>query len=244
MIVSVFRMYVSLTATSCIILGALTLLPKYLEAQDKKLLDQIASGSAGTATENVTNLSSVGLTAFHVTYVCTDGQTLNYEFDGLTYNANKVLYQGQSRSVIIPSKYADCKGGVDAALFADGSTQGKSSIIRSLDTRRRSFANELSFLQSSFKGVGNGRADATALNKRLQQRADSIPTEHAYGLDEKTGRIRAIRLLLKRSQELSVQIISKQKSTLNSESTQENSILQWLQERIQAVADTPQIKVN
>jgi hypothetical protein len=126
---------------------AVTLVPACAAAQVPSIHESGAFDSgkrAGTLsgspvivwTDTIENRGSSSLVAFHATYDCPQSKTL-YDYDYLfRYGLDLSIPPGDSVEIIAADP-DQCPGGVDAAIFSDGHTEGDAQEVSPIYARRR-----------------------------------------------------------------------------------------------------------
>jgi hypothetical protein len=109
---------------------------------------------------------------------------------------NHPIAAGKSRSILIPTPFSSCDGGIQAILFADGYQSGDLHSVNDLVKRQSAIINEYKDLEPFVKQLAMGKLDKLGFLNQLNQHKKQVLENQLFSATEKNARGHAIQSLL------------------------------------------------
>lgn len=142
--------------------------------------------------EVIKNLSGSSIVALHATFHCIDanGHRIideNGSTDSLySFSHDRNIPPGGSY-VIHVEGYQQCTGGADAAIFADGHSEGDSAAITRIYDLRRGASKGLVFVVPLFESIASGKMTVQEVITILEKHVKSTSTDMSRSVEERSG---------------------------------------------------------
>ena len=146
----------------------------------------------------VQNLGDSAIVAVHATFQCPkvgakSQQNAELRSDYLVaYGHDKPIPAGAMSEFPMQPWAADCPGGVDAVIYANGKSQGDPKILSDIYERRRGVFEGIAFAQKLVDSVANSGADPNQVASVLRARISSVNANTKLSVSEWRGEIFAL----------------------------------------------------
>jgi hypothetical protein len=164
-------------------------------AQLKTIEIKTDTATNGGLHVRVMNLNSIPLEAFQATYRCSSGGE-QVIFDAL-FNRHHDLPIPPSGSYAFDTSphFVSCKGGIEAVLFADGSSEGDTDKVQEIFLRREALARGFSLVQTIVKNADTAGLTNDQLKEKLSSEKDGLTGESSRkNMDERLGLAKAFEI--------------------------------------------------
>jgi hypothetical protein len=175
---------------------AVLLLSSFTLAQQTQLPD-VAQARLHTTPEawevRVENRYSSPIVAMHLSINCPSTPKharfgFQHQFDHLfNYGADKPLAPGAFYAMSIPSAAADCDGGLDAVVFADGHSNGDPEAVQDIYRRRRGISEALAFALPLLEKVSRQESNPANVAKTLRDKDKTESLDASKSSAERLG---------------------------------------------------------
>jgi hypothetical protein len=150
-------------------------------------------GPNSSITVWISNLNNVALEAYQATYTCNDGTSVRILFDSyFNRHHDQPIQPSGSNSFSVDSHYAACRGGVEAVIFSDGSSDGLKAAAEAIFTRREGLAHELQTLVGVVQEAIDQQLSYKELSARLESLRSTISSNSTLDADRRAGYLHAI----------------------------------------------------
>jgi hypothetical protein len=111
-----------------------------------------------------------------------------YQIDHLfNYGSDKPVAPGAFFPISIPSAAADCDGGLDAVVFADGHSNGDPEAVQDIYLRRRGVSEGISFSLPLVEQVSHQGSKPVDVAKTLRDKAKTESLDASKSTAERLG---------------------------------------------------------
>jgi hypothetical protein len=144
--------------------------------------------------ETVTNMSGSAIVALHATVTCIRANGLRFIDDNGSMDALYVFSRDGGKEIapggtfeVTVNDPADCRGGVDAAVFQDRHIEGNPESIALVFHRRRGAYKALSAAIPLLDTIASQQATPDEVIRKLQSRSDSFLTDKSLDVYERSA---------------------------------------------------------
>jgi hypothetical protein len=155
-----------------------------------------SSDGPGGWYDEIENLTSTTIMALHATFSCptiapNPAQKTAFEFDALfAYGGRRrPIPAGASQRFFLQPWAADCAGGVDAVVFADGHSNGSTQLVEEIYKKRLGAYEALTIVHKLLGNAPNTAIDPNVIANDLAARTQSVSHNMALDPMERLGQM-------------------------------------------------------
>lgn len=165
--------------------------------------DARTAAHPGMWKEVIENHGSTALVAFHATFHCGTKGNVFYDHDPLFFYGRDRPISPEGSFEINAADPAECPGGIDAAIFSDGHTEGNPFEVDAIFQRRRGIYEGIGSALTLLDDVAANKRTALQVQSSFSDLEASAYKDHTLNGPEKIGMrifFERIRLTIKTNQ--------------------------------------------